>query len=60
MVLSPITTIKAFLEDIEDRIAIIKGDEWDKQIAADTEAGKLDFLIAEALDAEAKGTLRYL
>ena len=30
--------------------------EWDKQIAADAEAGKLDFLIKEALDEKAQGS----
>ena len=33
---------------------------WDKQIVADSEAGKLDFLVREALDAKAKGTLKDL
>ena len=30
---------------------------WDKQIAADAAHGKLDFLMAEALEAEQKGQL---
>ena len=29
-------------------------DEWERQIAADSNAGKLDFLIVEALEAEEK------
>ena len=29
-------------------------ERWDKEIEADSEAGKLDFLIREALDAKAK------
>ena len=33
---------------------------WDKEIEADSEAGKLDFLVCEALDAKAKGTLKNL
>lgn len=33
-------------------------EQWDKQIEADSEAGKLDFLIQEALDEKAKGLLR--
>ncbi len=33
---------------------------WDKQIEADAAAGKLDFLVHEALDAKAKGTLKDL
>lgn len=35
-------------------------DRWDKEIEADSEAGKLDFLVREALDAKAKGTLKDL
>ena len=35
-------------------------DRWDKEIEADSEAGKLDFLVREALDAQAKGTLKDL
>ncbi len=35
-------------------------EEWDKQIEADSEAGKLDFLIEEALDEKARGLLRGL
>ena len=35
-------------------------DEWDRQIEADSNAGKLDFLIAEALEAKKKGTLKNL
>ena len=34
--------------------------KWDKQIAADSRAGKLDFLIKEAVDAKRKGKLREL
>ena len=32
-------------------------DQWDKQIEADSEAGKLDFLIKEAFDEKARGLL---
>ena len=35
-------------------------ERWDKEIEADSEAGKLDFLMREALDAKAKGTLKDL
>ena len=31
--------------------------EWDRQIKADSEEGRLDFLIAEALEAKGNGTL---
>ena len=34
--------------------------EWDQQIEEDSNAGKLDFLIAEAREAEEKGTLKKL
>ncbi|MBI4674787.1 MAG: hypothetical protein HY741_24340 [Chloroflexi bacterium] len=34
--------------------------EWDKQIEADSEAGKLDFLIQEALEEKAKEQLKEL
>ena len=32
-------------------------DDWDRQIAADSRAGKLDFLAAEAMEAKKKGLL---
>jgi hypothetical protein len=35
-------------------------ERWDKEIEADSEAGKLDFLIREALDGKAKRTLKDL
>lgn len=35
-------------------------ERWDKQIEADSEAGKLDFLVRDALDAKAKGTVKDL
>lgn len=35
-------------------------EQWDQQIEADSEAGKLDFLIKEALDEKARGLLREL
>lgn len=35
-------------------------ERWDKEIEADTAAGKLDFLVHEALDAKAKGKLKDL
>ncbi len=34
--------------------------KWDKQIEADSEAGKLDFLVKEALDGKEKGKLKEL
>ena len=35
-------------------------EQWDRQIEADTEAGKLNFLIQEALVEKAHGNLREL
>ena len=35
-------------------------ERWDKEIEADSEARKLDFLVREALDAKAKGNLKDL
>ena len=34
--------------------------KWDKRIAADSRAGKLDFLVKEAFDGKRKGKLRGL
>lgn len=35
-------------------------EKWDKQIEADSESGKLDFLIKEAFDEKAEGNLKAL
>ena len=35
-------------------------EKWDRQIEADSEAGRLDFLIAEAMEAKENGTLKEL
>lgn len=35
-------------------------ESWDREIEADSENGKLEFLVREALDAKAKGTLKDL
>jgi len=35
-------------------------EEWDKQIEADSESGKLDFLVKEAMDEKSRGKLREL
>jgi hypothetical protein len=32
-------------------------EEWDKQIEADSETGKLEFLIKEAMDEKSRGRL---
>ena len=38
----------------------LKWDKWDRQIEEDSNAGKLDFLIAEAREAKENGTLKNL
>lgn len=35
-------------------------ERWDKEIEADSQAGRLDFLLGEAQDGKAKGTLKDL
>lgn len=35
-------------------------ERWDTEIQADSDAGKLDFLVSEAFDAKAKGKLKDL
>ena len=35
-------------------------EQWDKEIEADTTAGKLDFLVREAIEEKAKGPLKDL
>ena len=35
-------------------------EQWDKQIQADSESGKLDFLVEEAMDEKSRGKLKDL
>ena len=35
-------------------------EQWDKEIEADSRAGRLDFLVREASEEKAKGTLKDL
>ncbi len=35
-------------------------EKWDKQIEIDSESGKLDFLVKEAMDEKTKGKLKEL
>ena len=35
-------------------------ERWDKEIEADSQAGRVDFLLREARDAKSKGKLREL
>ena len=48
-----------FVEFLQSRLER-QANEWDAQIAADATAGKLDFLLQQALDAEQQGQLREL
>lgn len=50
-------------EELDDLIRWIKEkkwEAWDHQIEADSEAGRLDHLVEEALAEKAKGNLRDL
>ena len=46
--------LKKWLSGLE---AERRWDEWDEQIETDSDRGKLDFLISEALKAKVNGTL---
>ena len=63
------------IEEIKNAVVSLPGDEyrqfrdwflerdwtkWDKQIQADSESGKLDFLIKEAMEEKKRGDLRDL
>ncbi len=41
-------------------ISDLDWERWDGQVEADAEAGRLDFLIAEAREAKARGALEEL
>jgi len=66
--MSKVEKIEAVIESLseEEYIRLRKWfsekdwEKWDKQIAADSESGKLDFLIKEALNEKAKGQLKEL
>ncbi len=47
-------------ERIRQWLAEADWDDWDRQIAADSEAGRLDFLAKEALEDKRRGLLRDL
>ena len=51
---------KAEYEHLKYWFQELEWEEWDREIEADSRDGKLDFLITEAVDAKAKGTLRDL
>jgi hypothetical protein len=50
---------KAF-EELRDWFLHHMHERWDRQIEADSAAGKLDFLIEEAVQAEQRGETRPL
>ena len=50
--------IKKYLQSRQ--LSELGWENWDRQIEADSESGKLDFLIAEVLEAKEKGTLKEL
>ena len=41
-------------------ISELDWERWDRELEADAEAGRLDFLIAEARQAKERGSLRQL
>ena len=51
---------KAEYAEIIEWLYELEEEEWDRQIEADSEAGKLDFLKAQAEEAIQKGTLEDL
>jgi hypothetical protein len=66
--MSKVSEIKAAIEALrEEEYAQLRQwfsardwEKWDRQVEADSASGKLDFLIKEALDEKAKGTLKDL
>ncbi len=66
--MSTISEIKEAIETLpeEDYIQLRQWfsekdwEKWDRQILSDSEAGKLDFLIKEALEEKSKGKLKEL
>ena len=45
---------------LRHRFSELDWENWDRQIEADSENGKLDFLITEAFEAQEKRTLKDL
>lgn len=66
--MSPVEKIKAEIEALsQDEYLRLRRwfsdrdwQKWDRKIQLDSEKGKLDFLVREARDENAKGTLRDL
>jgi len=66
--MSKVEEIEAVIESLskEEYIRLRKWfserdwEKWDRQIEVDSELGKLDFLVKEALDEKSKGKLKEL
>ncbi|MBI5745414.1 MAG: hypothetical protein HZA13_00230 [Nitrospirae bacterium] len=66
--MSKVEEIEAAIESLseEDDVRLRKWfskkdwEKWDRQIETDSESGKLDFLIKEAINEKAKGKLKEL
>jgi hypothetical protein len=66
--MSKLNALKAEIESLpnEEFAEIVRWlsekdwERWDKEIAADSAAGKLEFLVREVLDEKAKGELKDL
>ncbi len=66
--MSAVDSLKAAIEALseEDYAALRQWfsdkdwDKWDRQIEADSEAGRLDFLVKEAAEGKYEGKLREL
>lgn len=64
----PVDKIKAEIEALDEEeysqlrrwFSERDWEKWEEQIKSDSEAGKLDFLIDEALDEKQKGKLKEL
>ncbi len=64
--MSKIDELKADIERLpsEERAELFRWlsekdwESWDKEIEADSQAGRLDFLLREAREEKAKGTLK--
>lgn len=66
--MSKVDEIKVAIQDLPDKDYVQlrqwfserDWQKWDRQIEADSQSGRLDFLIKEALDEKQKGNLREL
>lgn len=66
--MSKVDEIKVAIQDLPDKDYVQlrqwfserDWQKWDRQIEADSQSGRLEFLIKEALDEKQKGNLREL